>query len=129
MPHLKLGFGYKVPRFSPFSCFLNKKGDKLKIGRDRVLLKPLKDHVCPDCGEKVERMRRRFWQKLVSFAVPFRHYRCTNCYHEFFALSPSWKKMPRTERVLRLLATGLVMLVTIYVGFRILAMILYSIFS
>ncbi|MBC7363596.1 MAG: hypothetical protein H5U07_03495 [Candidatus Aminicenantes bacterium] len=101
----------------------------MKIGRELVLLRPLKDHACPDCGEKVERLRRSYWQKLVSFALPFRHYRCTGCYHEFFALSPSWNKMPRTERLLRLLATLFIFLLCIYVAFRILIIIIYGIFS
>lgn len=101
----------------------------MKIGRDRIIIKALSGRDCPDCGEKLERIPRRLWQKSVSFALPFRHYRCTGCYHEFFALSSSWRKSPLYERVFRVLFTVAAAAVVIFVFFKILVVIFSSIFS
>lgn len=100
----------------------------MKIGRDRIIIKALSGRDCPECGEKLERISRLMWQKSVSFVLPFRHYRCTGCYHEFFALSPSWRKSPLYERVFRVLFTVAVAAVVIFVFFKILVVIFSSIF-
>ena len=100
-----------------------------KIGEFEIYLKPLEDHKCPHCGEKLSRRSRRLWQKAVSFAVPLRHYKCGGCYHRFFALSPSWKQMKKGERWWRVAATGGVWVDGIFSGLRTIDGILYAIMS
>jgi len=82
----------------------------MKGASTNIYLKPLEDHKCPYCGEKVSRKRRSAWQKVVFFALPLRHYTCDVCQKEIFAFSPSWRMMNSTEKVLRIMATVFVLL-------------------
>jgi DNA-directed RNA polymerase subunit RPC12/RpoP len=97
----------------------------MKIQKYEIYLKPLDDHKCPDCGERVERRRRHLWQRAVSFALPLRNYQCTRCYRRFFAFSPLWKQMKPAEKILRVLATGVVLLASTYIILR----IIFALFS
>ncbi|MBC7361732.1 MAG: hypothetical protein H5U06_05545 [Candidatus Aminicenantes bacterium] len=101
----------------------------MKIQEYRIYLRPLDDHKCPDCGEKVSRRPRTLWQKLFSFALPLRHYKCNGCYHRFFAFSPTWQKMPIPEKILRIFTTAVVLLAVIFISFKILFSVLASIMA
>jgi hypothetical protein len=101
----------------------------MKIQKYEIYLRPLDDHKCPDCGEKVSRHGRTFWMKLFSFALPLRHYQCTVCYHQFFAFSPTWKQMNPAEKIIRLLTTAVVLLAGTYIILRIIFVILYIIMA
>lgn len=101
----------------------------MKIQEYRIYLRYLDDHKCPDCGEKLERRPRRLWQKLVSFALPLRHYKCSGCYQSFFAFSPLWKQTPVAEKIIRLLATAVVLLAGAYIILRIIFVIFYMIMA
>jgi DNA-directed RNA polymerase subunit RPC12/RpoP len=99
----------------------------MKIQGFRIYLHPLVDHKCPECGEKVERRPRRLWQKLLSIALPLRHYKCTVCYHHFFAFSPSWKQTSSFEKILRLLATATILLAGVFIVLRIIYAVFFEI--
>lgn len=44
-------------------------------------------HCCPRCGiQAAHRRHRRSWQRVVSYLVPVRPFRCTNCQQESWAL-------------------------------------------
>ncbi len=44
-------------------------------------------HRCPRCGAQAAlRRHRRPWQRVVSYLVPVRPFRCTNCQQESWAL-------------------------------------------
>jgi len=101
----------------------------MKIQEYRIYLRYLDDHKCPDCGDKLERRPRRLWQKAVSFVLPLRHYKCSNCYHRFFAFSPKWRKMPVYEKALRIIATAVVLIAIIFISLRILVSLLVSIMA
>jgi len=101
----------------------------MKIQKYEIYLRPLDDQKCPDCGEKVSRRRRTLWMKLFSFALPLRQYKCSGCYHRFFAFSPTWKQMNPVEKILRLLTTAVVLLAGTYIILRIIFAIFYSIMS
>lgn len=118
-----------------FSGFLHTARNKLegrgmmKISHYLVYLKPAENHTCPLCQEKLERRQRPLWQRLISFAVPFRHYQCSGCYKQFLAISSSWKKVPAVERALRILVTAAAFLLAVLVFFKILIMIFTSIMA
>ncbi|MDI6846491.1 MAG: hypothetical protein QME28_10205 [Candidatus Saccharicenans sp.] len=92
----------------------------MKIKGVRIYLRQLGDHKCPCCGEHLERLPRRLWQKALSFALPLRHYDCDGCERRFFAFSPCWNKMSIIEKSLRVLATVAVILAAIVISIRIL---------
>jgi len=95
----------------------------------RVYLRPLVNHECPDCGEKVERRPRKFWQRLLSIALPLRHYKCPACYERFFAFSPSWEHASSLEKTLRLLATAAIILFGTFFVLWIIFAIFYQIMA
>ncbi|MCX8159712.1 MAG: hypothetical protein N3G18_02120 [Candidatus Saccharicenans sp.] len=86
----------------------------MKIQEFRISLRYLYDHKCPCCGENLERRPRRLWQKAVSFALPLRHYKCSDCNRRFFAFSPRWKRMHLVEKFLRSLATAVILLLFLF---------------
>jgi len=34
--------------------------------------------ICPQCGTRMERIRRKTWHRLLSFFVPVKHVWCCN---------------------------------------------------
>lgn len=96
----------------------------MKINNELIYLHQLDDHKCPRCSEPLDRLPRRLWQKMVSFALPFRHYQCSGCNRHFLALSPSWNGLPVVEKILRITVTILVFLAAWYALFRIILIFL-----
>lgn len=86
----------------------------MKIQKFHVYLRPLHGNACPLCGEHLERRPRLLWQKALSFALPLRHYKCSECNRRFFAFSSRWNRMHIVEKIIRVAATVAGLLIALF---------------